>query len=231
MSTGSEVHPWLAFPNLLTLLSGLRAQLVASKATVSNVTVSLWIPSSPLTGMLSSPNQSPTCLSRHNLNASFPCWPWPMSCHFSLESTYQMYFYESHKVHVEQGLHLSWEGTVDNSRPILPLNLGLFPRCTAVTSQRTHFFFCNLKVKIIQGRFRKNICDCQINQVSIKSMENISVRNQREARQMITVRVTERPLQRYCSGLVPLCALSSLRLRGEPVFRSTTVQDTPNEQF
>lgn len=126
-----------------------------------------------------------------------------------------MFFYESHKVDVEQGLDLSWKGTVDNSRPILPLKLGLFPRCTAVTSQRTHFFFCNLKVKIIQGRFRKNICDCQINQVSMKRMENISVRNQREARQMIMVRVTERPLQRDCSGLVPLCALSSPRLRGE----------------
>lgn len=113
-----------------------------------------------------------------------------MSRHFNLEAMYQLYFYESHKVSLEKGLYLSWKGIVDNPKPILSLNLGLFPQYTVVTSQRTHFFFCNLKVKIIQGRFRKNICDCQINQANIKSMENISVRTQREERRMVTVIVT-----------------------------------------
>lgn len=70
-NTESQVHPWLAFPNPLTLLPGLHAQPDPSKAAISNATMSLWIPPSPLTGMLSSLNQSPTHPSRPNLNTFF----------------------------------------------------------------------------------------------------------------------------------------------------------------
>lgn len=153
-NTEGEIHSWLAFPNSLALLQGLHAQPVTSKAAIIYATVSLWISSPSLTGMLSSPNKIPLVDPNSNSNIFFPvghgqrpitsAWrPW--ICWIS---------YGSYKVDIGEGLYLSWNRTVDNYRCILCLNLGLFPQYSVVTSQRIHFFFCNPKVKIIQGRFR-----------------------------------------------------------------------------
>lgn len=106
---------------------------------------------------------------------------------------YQMEFLWLSQGECRKGLYLSWNGTVDNYRCALYLSLGFFTQYSVVTSQRTHFVFCNLKVKIIQGRSTYNNHDCQINHIHIKSVENIIVRTQWEKGGMITIIVIWRP--------------------------------------
>jgi hypothetical protein len=103
-NTESQVHPWLAFPNPLTLLPGLHAQPDPSKAAISNATMSLWIPPSPLTGMLSSLNQSPTHPSRPNLNTFFFLLAMASVQSHQPGGHVSAVFLECHKVSVEKGL-------------------------------------------------------------------------------------------------------------------------------